>query len=107
MDALRERPGDVLARADVGFWEGMYEREWLSFYAFALSERGYHVFVSHTQGVASLALGATLGFQPALGDASLALGTSYFLNIAILQASYSYVPENPYRTDGADRSGQD
>ena len=27
------------------------------FYAFALSGRGYYIFVSHTQGAASLALG--------------------------------------------------
>ena len=55
----------MLARADVGFWEGVYECEWFSFYAFALSGRGCYIFVSHTPGVASLALGATLGFQPA------------------------------------------
>ena len=55
-----------MARADVGFWEGVYECEWFSFYAFALSGRGCYIFVSHTPGVASLALGATLGFQPAL-----------------------------------------
>ena len=40
----------------------------LCFYAFALSGRERDVFVSHTQGAASLALGlsASLGFQPAL-----------------------------------------
>ena len=41
----------------------------LCFYAFALSGRECDVFVSHTQGAASLALGilgVSLGFQPAL-----------------------------------------
>ena len=37
-----------------------------SIYAFALSGRECDVFVSHTQSAASLALGASLGFQPAL-----------------------------------------
>ena len=40
----------------------------LCFYAFALSGRGYNIFVSHTQGAASLALGYALhwAFSPPL-----------------------------------------
>ena len=44
------------------------------FYAFALSGRGYYIFVSHTQGAASLALGYALHWAFSPPRVPLALG---------------------------------
>ena len=47
----------------------------LCFYAFALSGRGYYIFVSHTQGAASLALGWVIVKQKKNEDThSLSIG---------------------------------